>query len=276
MSVPLYFLPKVTLAALAPRGTLSRSLMQSRGLGEVWRDVGGLEDLARCELSGTGPGGSPGLVLAALSASREPPRRIGYYPAEQDWTQIDEGLWIGVDKHDPPRPEEMRRAKRFPGHKVRLGDWNEWEVPILRYQAVGSPALPRDMHWENGQFVTRLRAEFDGLWKHAERIGRYFFGAEGVEPGDMTLEEGLTICMAGLALNYRVGPNEQRLLHLVTTTNCEEVLGAMIDMPTWMAEMQELETAQKKSEPHACGLSSPPGDSGEVRTIDPATLTSES
>lgn len=270
MSSLLYFLPKVTLAQVAPQNHLARSLVESRGLKDALGDCRDLGDVAYCEIVGHGPDGGPGLVVSPLPVKgRRPPRSLGFYPESNDWTRINDGLWIGRDRVWPPSPEDLQRREIFPGEEITLGDGNRWTVPTLRQVASGQPTLPRDCFWDDdGNFVTELRHEYRELWCQVERVARYFYEPASDEFRSMGLEEGVAICLAALALNYRVGRAEERILRLITSTNCEEVLGAIVDYRGFERAVAELEAAQKKSESRASAPSSRPG----AAACPPATV----
>lgn len=258
--IPLYFLPKVMLSGLATGGRLNRSLLASRGLAVGLADCETLHDCCRCEIVGQGPDGNPGMIVGAKSA--EPPRMLGYYPAEQNWTQLNEGLWIGLDAKFPPTPQDLARAKPTPGHLVTLADGQDYEIPVIR-QLDGAPTLPRDMFWnENGAFEMQLQAAYQGLWEKALRVGRLFYEPTAVDFGTIDLEEALALCVEFLGVNYRFGRDEQRALRLVTTANWEKILGAVVDKPRIEAILAD----QKKTQDSP----TPPGGSAETLTTDPA------
>jgi hypothetical protein len=274
--IPLYFLPKVMLAGFAPGGVVNRSLVASRGLVESLADAEGIDDLCHAEVCGKGPSGDPGLIVGALPiAGREPPRRLGYFADEQIWTKIDENLWIGVDRAFPPLPAELARKDFFRGYKIKLGDGNEWEIPVIRDFGTHAPRLPRDMFYdEHGIFTTRLREEYAAIWEKTERAARLFYDAKSVEFGAIGLESALDIGLTALALNYRVGKPEQRILRLLTTTNWEEALGAMVDWPLFEDYLRrEMEASKKNSAPPTASASASltPGEKDSAPATGRAT-----
>jgi len=276
MSAPLYFLPKILAAGFAPAGRIAWSLVESRGLAAALADCAGLDDVARAEVLGAGPDGGPGLIVSPLPInSREPPRRLGFFPADQAWTRISDALWVGIDKYYPPSPADLIRKHPLPGHAIVLGDGQTWEVPILRRPQTGGPCLPADLFWdEAGVFVAELRPEYQALWAKTQRIADWFFGADDKGP---TYQEAAELCLEALALNYRFGRPEQRVLRLVTTGNWSQILGAIVDLPWVEAEVKRLEEAEKKSAAGGvAAASSTPGAADSFPRIAPATENSTS
>jgi len=251
MSAPLYYLPRVTIQNLAQNGRLSRSLLESRGLGEAWSDVERLDDVAYCQVHAKAPDAGAGLVVCALPISREMPPRVGCFCADpgQRWTRISDGLWLAIEAAAPPGPADLARPTRHAGHWVRLGDGEEWEVPVIRDPLGGGTSLPRDMFWEEGQFRLELRSQYQALWDATERVAELFFSPNSRGFGRIDLQDALRIAVAALGLNYRFGQPEQRALRLVTSANWEAVLGAMVDLPRVQQALGELESAEKKSAP---------------------------
>jgi hypothetical protein len=280
MSAPLYFFPKVMLSGFAQAGKPSRSLLESRGLGHL-TDLESLNDLAHCEVCGKGPSGDPGIVFSPLPiVSREPPRRMGYYHADQNWTRINDLLYIGVDPAFPPTPEDLLRKSFFPGYKITLGDGQTWEVPIIRDFSTRSPRLPQDMFLdEYGSFTMQLRDEYAELWKKTERVARLFFDPKSSEFCSIQLDQALAISLDALSLNYRIGQPEQRVLRLVTSENWQDVLGATVDWPFFETYLQKEEEASKKNgvvPPGPDLTSSTPGGSASIEHTLPAAPNSNS
>jgi hypothetical protein len=230
------------------RGANSAALLAERGLAEAWSDVEP-RDVCYCDVIGRGPDGGPGVVVSALAVhGGQPPRRLGYFPSDPSiqWTQVHAGLWMAIDKHYPPTPADLARRTRFPGVGVTLGDGQAWEVPVLRRIDSGEPCLPRDMFWDGaGDFVLTLQRRYEDLWRMVERVVDLYFRPESPGFGSIELEQALTIALAVLSLNYRLGPAEQQVLRLVNSVNWQEVLGAMVEMPKFLAFVQA--DAEKKS-----------------------------
>lgn len=281
MSAPLYFLPGIFTAQLAPGGKLSRSLLAARGLGEVFEDVRELDDLARIDMSALGPGNQSGMIISALPVeSREPPRRIGYYPQDPaiEWHSFDNGsLWIAIDTQNPPTPADLARSKQLQGHAVEMADGQQWIVPVLRRWPSGS-GLPQDWEFDDaGQFVQRIKARYRQLWDRSAWVHALHYDAATENRVD--LAEALQFVLDCLALNYRIGRNEQRLCHLVDTTNWETALGATVDLPKVMQALAQKKTETEK--PAENGTAPPSANSGPGSTADspatgPAAATSSS
>lgn len=275
MAPPLYFLPQTTAAEIAPGGKLARPPLAARGIAAAFSDVGDVQlDCSLTTIAGQGPGRFSGVILCALPMNGTP-RRLGYYPAEQTWHPCGDGsqLWIGLDSAEPPTPACLARKRRFPGHRVTLGDGHEWEIPILRAPD-GRTSLPRSMGWDAaGEFRMTVKRDYAAAWEAAEKTARLFFESE--TGGVIEFEEALLLGLQALGFNYRIGRHEQSVLQLIDTTNWEEVLGATVDLPT----VKEYVAAEKKRRPSAPSPGSPscsPGGGGSFPDTGRAAETSTS
>ncbi len=268
-----YFLPRVFLNGIAPGGRLNWPLLRERGCGAGFADCQSLDDVARVEIAGKGPDGGPGMLLAPLPIlSREPPRRLGFFPDDDSvrWTQISELLWIAVDAACPPAPADLARRVTHPGYPVELGDGRQWTVPVIR-RPDGSPALPRDIYLDAaGQLQSELRPGNEELWARTEWIADLVFADE---PQSYNLAEGLRAALAVLAHNYRLGHAEQRVLRLLTSENLEAVFNASVDLPAVVAALEEY---AKKNAPPPGLTSSAPGGPGCCPGSAQAAATSTS
>jgi len=231
MAPPLYFLPKTTIAELAPAGRLDHRVVARFGLDRTMADVRAIEtDAALFELVGAGPGGLPGCLFCALPSSGAAPPRVLYAPGGQQWQQVSCGgdpFWVSADKDHPPRAEDLVRRKTLGGYRIEMAD-QIWVVPVIRTPDGGHGNLP--CHWEydeHGKIVERLKAEYEDLW---ERFGSAvgMFAQEGGQL-EMDRTEAADLCVAALAINYRVGPVEQNLLHLIDSETWAGVLAAAVD-----------------------------------------------
>lgn len=269
MAQPLYFLPGIYRAQLCPGERLARSLLAARGLGEIFDDVGqgGRQDFATCELAGRGPGDKSGTVLCYQTPSGAVPRRVGYYPAEQAWHQVDDGLWIGLDTDDAPRPEEMARRKQFSGYRPELGDGQEWLVPIIR-RPDGSTELPTDMFWDAAGAVQEpIKERYRAYWDETAEVADWFFVEGASDQFDKA--RAFSLAVRAIGLNYRFGRAEQNLLRVVDAGTYLTVLGCTVDI----IKANAVQEAQKKSsEPFPTTIITP-GSTGEAETTDPAEPT---
>ena len=222
-----------------------------------------------------GPDGGAGTVVAD---ERHVPR-LGYYKDEQNWRTIPgTDLWVGYYVDDRPAPAQLERPTLLEGHRVLMGDGQEWLAPIARgyAEADGSLALRGVLPWkttvdDTGAWVQKLAPEHERLWNLAESFFDKAVGAlKGMAQGTETsVDETIKTAAAGetelrldfdgmndaaltaLSANYRLGRAEVGLLGLFNEQCVAQMLFALVDWPT-------LQTfTQKKTE--AAGSVSAPG-----------------
>jgi len=264
----------MSIAGFAPRGTVSREILASRGLAESWRDVRTLDDVARCEVIGAGPDGHPGLCVSALPVVvREPPRRLGFYPDEKAivWEQLGPDLWGAIDREFPPTPEDLARPKLTAGHAVMLDDGRMWVVPVIR-RFDGGCGLPQRAWWDSsGQFCLDPKPDYRELWEMSAEA-EALFSTPGAK---ITYERGIAMALAFLGLNYRIGKPEQTLIGLIHTGNFPEILSAAIDGPKVTAYLEEIEAARKKNDALISAPPSPNGTPGDADSCPPTPQAAE-
>lgn len=205
------------------------------------------------KMSGSGPGGQSGMLLAAQGVELE------YRPDKQTWRRLpiadcrlsiangesSKSVWVGMWNDKRPGPEELARSSQLRGHEVRLADGQMWHVPAARrvVSGTGGPiaacALPhgRDVDDSGRWTQRRLLPAYEDLWQAATRFWDCFVGAAqstadtAVAP---TLEDELLYAWAtrALATNYRVSAVELAMLGVLDDRNVIEVLKALIDWPT--------------------------------------------
>jgi hypothetical protein len=238
---PLYFLAGVTKATLEPGSRLCRSLLAARGLAEVFADVGE-GDYAASELSGRGPGDRPGTILSYITPAGSAARRLGFYPDEQQWTQVGDDVWLGLDPADLPTPEDLRRKRQCDGYLVELADGRRYVVPVIR-RPDGSSDLPRELVINplTGRLEEPVKDRYRRYWDASAEVASWFF-TEGFDNSSFTKQRGLALATEALSLNYRYGPLEQFVLRLVDAQNYLAVLGTTVDVAAVLAAGE-----QKKS-----------------------------
>ena len=282
MSAPQYFLSKVFRGQLFPQGKLAQSVLASRGLAGLWSDCTDIGDFSVCEVMDRGPDGGPGIVVSALPVeSREPPRRLGYRPEDaQQWVQVSQGCWIGIDAQLPPTPADLARRVSFAGYRVTLGDGNGWVVPVLREPITDKPLLPEEFWWdESGAFQRVLRKEYESLWERVLKLVDVFLKPGSNTYGQMDREEAVALGLEILGLNYRIGRGEQRVLRLINSTNWDDLLFQVVDGPLYVAAQKEIAEAQKKSASAAsppAAAASTPGSMADSPSTDPVSGNSTS
>lgn len=277
MAPPIYYLTGVTKGQLAPGGKLARAILESRGLGRTFCDVDTIEqDVTLFEVAGHGPGGKAGCVFCGLPASGEAPKRVGYYPAEQTWTQVEDDLWYGVDPDDPPTPKDLERKRMVPGYWIELAG-AEWQIPVIR-RPDGGTALPRDWIVEKDGAVTeQIRDAYRALWEEFVSVVDLFFNADDPSPAgtfQLPAADAVRYSLDALALNYRVDRIEQNMLHLVDADNWAAILGATVDLTTFFEVFQQAQGKKKQrdqpAEETAGSANTSPGSADVCPTTDPA------
>ncbi len=273
MSAPLYFLPNLRRAALVHEGLLSRAILRERGLDGLWSDCTTDAHVSVNELSGRGPENLSGLILCALPTTGPIPRRIGYYPKEQKWKPAgkEARYWIGLDTAERVRPEDLVRRNTYSGYEQTLRDGNEWEFPILRSPMPSlRTSLPVVMTYnDEGSYTERVAAEYEALWNDAKWLYDVFYSEESTRRLDS--DKALDWCLRGLALNYRFDKWLNQRLELFDSTNYEDCLGALIDLPL---AKEVLAQEKKRRDAEANGQSSTqPGQPDDLTVTAPASAS---
>lgn len=274
MAAPFYFFAGRSRNDLVDPGTrrFRPAPLASAGLDEVWRDVGDVDEQASIfDLTGKGPGGKSGLFVGVLPPTGEAPKRLGYHPEFQRWIEVDDALWIGCDREQSPKPDDLRRRGNLHrGYDMTLADGGVWTVPVVRRPPIAVESgyrasdLPHDIGWDRARnFVETLKPDYQALWDDtAELCDRFYGDAEG-KVRRISVEEGLRWAIRLLSLNYRYGRHEQALLHAIDAETVFPILGAAVDflLVTNLLELQKksggLETSEESNTPPGSPASSP-------------------
>lgn len=252
----LYFIPHHA------GGSVTRADFEALGLGYAL----GVGDPDARKITANGPGGQAGsLAVVQSNPDAGEACRVDtlYEPAKQVWRKGPSGkYWVGYCKDRRPTPAGLARAKLIDGEWTPLGQGGgdqEWLIPVAR-SIVRGTTLPKGMVLGE-DFETWAPAElpeFLELCNHAGRAWEVLTGADvDVESGKITCHipyaDGMKICVAALAVNYRVGPIEVSMMGL-TNTDMWAVLRALCDVP-----MVERVLADRKKKEGATSGSSPTG-----------------
>lgn len=188
-----------------------------------------------------GPGGGAGVMLArqagpefggvspAVDALAFDPEKQDSFRMFGDGGELPGWLALSKDRAQWPGPGDLSRNAITPEGEfvpVRLGDGNEWLIPIVRF-AKGDTALPRVVvRGANGRPRWRVAGEHLPLVHMCSAVLDIAFGLrEDLCTPDFLLALG----SAALAVNYHIGRNEVSALELLDTRNIQEVAHAMLD-----------------------------------------------
>lgn len=249
MAPPIYFFPRVRPAAVVDGNRLRASFLEGVGAAPAFVGVRDARLEASCfEITGKGPGGHSGTMLTVINPKRDAPARLGFYPTHQTWHERPAGcdLWLGIDRDDPPTPADLAHVERPEGHEVTLGDGHSWRVLIVRSpmdrEALGRSQLTREFVYDaQGRFQVVRAAATDALWELSAEAWDHFFDQE--KHPTIKLETMTELVLMTLAQSYRVGRIEQTVLRLVNSTNWDDAVAALLDLPL----IDEYERSQKKT-----------------------------
>lgn len=271
MSQPLYFLPNLNRAQIAPEGRFSRAILKQRGIDDVFADCLGAQDCQIAEVN-SGPENRSGVLLCYQRAGDGAlPQHSLYQPDHQTWRAVhSDSLWIGFDANDPPSEKDLRRKAGFfqGGWEVNLTESEAWLVPVIR-QPDGGTGLPTDMFFDSaGNYCSEVKERYRQYWEESAESCKLFSGGETPISELITNERALYLAIRALGINYRFGNNEQRFMRLIDSGNVMLVLFASIDRN----KVRMVEDAQKKTQSVSTSdaLNTMPGQTDDCQTTDRA------
>lgn len=195
--------------------------MPGLGLGHVF---GPGEPVARTALMANSPSGKPGLLVGMASEGLE------YRAGRQTWLPAPGQPWmLGWETAAPPGPGDLRRERVLGVYRPPLGDGRAWTIPTA-LDAGGDCPLPkvRRVDPESGAIVKRPEPRFDDLRLCADLV------AEAIRHGhELTPDEEARVCVAALAVNYRLGLHEASALALLTDEAVQYIAWALVDRVHW-------------------------------------------
>ncbi len=182
-----------------------------------------------------GPGGGPCQIVSSGDA-----KRTHYEPDLQTWSDCG-GYWTGFWKEDPPAVLDLKRKTQLAGHEVKLGDGENWLIPVARSLPGGSPLPAAMILGKDGEVVTEELPQFAEFAAAAERLWQDFRIMWGWDEGEPSLNTADWIRIAAMAVgwNYHAGVNEFNSLRLITSENLVRILKAIVDYPAMEAMMDK-------------------------------------
>lgn len=176
-----------------------------------------------------GPGDRRGYIVTTGKGAP----RCRYEPESQTWAKHDEyGVYVGIWNDDPPKPEDVARPVLLGNYAPELGDGNAWRVPTIMDENGDSDALlpcTRKIDPDSGKFVRRIDERFDALREAADRIREHF----KLGNSEMDTDDEARICVAAIAVNYRMGAHEVSMLGLLSDAAQFCIFSILVDRQNW-------------------------------------------
>ena len=222
---------------------------------------------AHAEIIGQGPDGGTGVLWFDQEYHRSRVK-CGYYPDVQTWQKWGHAdLYTGYFTNQPPTPEDLRRTRTIPGLNVKLGDDNEWEIPIVRQyrEDIGFlQTLPREAEldgngeWTSGTVMPEYAELDDAAWAWFEFI------KQAIEESDdddqevvVEIPQVYKWCQTMLEANYKVGPIEILMLKLFNDVTRPEIMNASIDLPGFIDNVKKKEPVEQSHTSHGAPATIP-------------------
>lgn len=191
----LYFIP-------TPKHQLAREDLPEP-LQWIWHDVDGAP-WANNPLRSPGPGNQQGTIVSLGKDAR-------YLPDRQQWQRSFCGQYhVGWNSSSPPTPEQLLRSRPLDGTPYRLGDGNDWLIPILHGPCI---TIPRAYGFgPNGERVLQAIPQYAQLLAKSEEWVNVIHGQSESHP---SFDDWFDFAAQLVGVNYRVGPEECAALNLI-------------------------------------------------------------
>lgn len=145
--------------------------------------------------------------------------------------------WLGwYEAEGMPTPIELARLNQIPGEHLTLADGNDWLVPVARDIEGCKLPVAFDLDDETGEWVrSKVRREYAAIWKHAsDYYTAYIVAAMAArEKGEtvvsFNIEDGESLVVDALAVNYRVSARELASLGVLSTGIVQKVANILCD-----------------------------------------------
>lgn len=154
-----------------------------------------------------------------------------------------------------PSPERLARHReetfRWQTSGAVLGDFNFWNIPVLKSGVAERVVLPLVMRWNaaDGEWCESVATRYARLTSIADRCFAGMLRDIGirVEAESLPLaDDQATLAREALGMLYRVGPQEISALELLTDANLGVVLAIALNAETVAAEIVTLAEAETR------------------------------
>lgn len=221
--------------------------------------------------------GVAGVLLCVAGQDGELPPKPGYFPDEQDWKKVRNAnaeaktgaIWIGWDKGQPPRPEDLLHGNPASVHGPEMElsepvaeglERPKWIVAEIREPVAGDLPLPSEFHRPNlpetigydldGNLSKACKAEYANLWEEsADWFDLWVEFARG-EADSFELDDALKFAVKVLQLRYRMPQVLADALGLIDNQQVQSIIATAIGWETFETACSNAEDEadeQKKS-----------------------------
>lgn len=168
------------------------------------------------------------------------------------WINVGDKFWVGTNPDNKCVPADLKRPRIWPGTDVKLKDGLVWHIPHYR-KAEHSFQLD-----EEGNTIRAPKPEYRELIEKCENVIEQIFETLGIvqwlkDPDSrnqdvseelkvVTIQDGLSLAMEIVALNYRITEQIAIALDFIDDSSLVRILVNMIEMPSIIDEheMQRL------------------------------------
>ncbi len=178
--------------------------------------------------------GSQGTTFSLHGKSRGD-FRINFENEVQVWHDIPgTPLSIGYNIDQPPQPSDFLKHDFLPGHRLILGDNQEYIVPLARKFNAGC-VLPFDLSMlVEGELKKVTVSKYLELQKIAEKLAVWQGFVKGAEKDTEFLSTDakyFMTCCKVMAINYHLDHREISILKLFNSINAIKILQYVVDSP---------------------------------------------
>lgn len=203
-----------------PAAYRGRFGLESGFWGRLKGIIGGEQCTSRQNVAG--PDGKRGLLAAPFDPGENPGEFLQFLPDRQEWTEIEEGVLLGVDRDAAPE-HFLREEIASPKYKLE-SDRGDWCLPVALLNAEGC-GIPLQDKLEKGEWHTVPRPAYKEIAERALYLYQVECG-EAEPPSHNWLRE--TTIMA-ISLNYALTAAEIAALDLLHTDSYEAIKDILTD-----------------------------------------------
>lgn len=157
---------------------------------------------------------------------------VGYYHDKQVWETFEHNdeLSFSVGYEFKPRPEDLIKQDYIDGHSVKLGDDEEWIIPLAKKLPVGENVLPKKIkEIRQGKVVEVPIERYFELSRLADNVWDDFANQKNIFSWDSNIDLVYKECRGLISYNYDLEWFEISLLGLITRDNSLAILWSLVD-----------------------------------------------